>query len=145
MLYCFSYSIYIVYKWQTKDKTPQSSNVNAMNLSQNSRFSWNVFFSRKTIWNLLEFISIWTQAFTKIDQKKHKIEQICIWSLLMTGLMINININLHYQYSISVADTQTSPLAKCPKRRGARRNSCFRRPRLSVIVADAYINNWFSS
>ena len=127
----------------TKFKWP--SYVNAINLSQNSRFSGNVFFSRKTIWNLLEFISRWTQAFTKIDQKKHKIEQICIWSLLMTGLMINININLHYQYSISVADTQMSPLPKCPKRRGARRHSCFRRPRLSVIVADAYINNWFSS
>ena len=59
MLYCFSDGIYIVYKWQTKDKKPQSSNVNAMNLLQNSR---------------------WTQTFTKIDQMKHKIKQICIWN-----------------------------------------------------------------
>ena len=42
-------------------------------------------------------------------------------------LMIDVNIDLRYQYGISVADTQTSPLAKCPKGRGARRNGCFRR------------------
>ena len=68
---------------------------------------------------------------------KHKIEQIS----MTPRLMIDVNIDLRYQYGISVAEAQTSPLAKCPKRRGARRNSCFRRPRLSVIVADAYINN----
>ena len=42
-------------------------------------------------------------------------------------LMIDVNIDLHYQYGITVADTQTSPLAKCLKGQGARRNGCFRR------------------
>lgn len=56
-------------------------------------------------------------------------------------LMIDVNIDLRYQYGISVAGAQTSPLAKCPKGQGARRNDCFCRLRLSIIVADAYTTN----
>ena len=42
----------IVYEWQTKDKRPQRSNVNAMNLWQNGHNWWNIFFSRRSIWVL---------------------------------------------------------------------------------------------
>ena len=39
----------IVYEWQTKDKRRQRSNVNAMNLWQNSQYVWNKVFSRRSI------------------------------------------------------------------------------------------------
>ena len=42
-------SSYIVYEWLTKDKRPQRSNVNVVNLLQNSQYSWNIFFFRKSI------------------------------------------------------------------------------------------------
>ena len=77
-----------VYKWQTKDKRPQRSNVTAMNLWQNSQYLWNVVFSRSNIWVLLELIRRWTQHFTKIDQEKRKIEQICIWNPMTTGFFM---------------------------------------------------------
>ena len=79
----------IVYKWQTKDKRPQRSNVNAMNLEQNSQYLWSIVFSRRSIWVLLELIHRWTQHFSKIDQEKCKIEQICIWNPMTTGLLCN--------------------------------------------------------
>ena len=63
-----------VCKWQTKDKRLQRSNVNAMNLQQNSQYLWNRVFSRSSIWFLLERIRRWPQHFTKIDQEKRKIE-----------------------------------------------------------------------
>ena len=46
----------IVYEWQTKDKKPQKSNVNAKNLYQNSQYLWNIVFSRRSIWVSLELI-----------------------------------------------------------------------------------------
>ena len=74
----------IVYKWQTKDKRPQRSNVNAMNLLQNSQYLWNIVFSKSSIWVLLQLIRRWTQHFTKIDQKTRKIGQIYIWNPMTT-------------------------------------------------------------
>ena len=78
----------IVYKWQTKDKRLQRSNVNAINLQQNSQYMWNIVFSRSNIWVFLELIRRWTQHFTKIDQEKCKIEQICIWNPMTTGFIM---------------------------------------------------------
>ena len=75
----------IVYEWQTKDKRRQRSNVNAMNLYQNSQYLWNMVFARRSIWVLLELIRRWTQYFSKIDREKRKIEQICIWNPMTTG------------------------------------------------------------
>ena len=103
----------IVYKWQIKDKRPPRSNVNAMNLWQNSQYLWNIVFSKSSIWVLLQLIRRWTQHFTKIDQEKRKIEQICIWNPMTTGF-IYVNIDLRHQYGISVAKSQTFLLAKCP-------------------------------
>ena len=60
----------IVYEWQTKDKRLQRSNVNAMNLQQNSQYLRNIAFCRRSIWVLLELICKWTQRFNKIDQEK---------------------------------------------------------------------------
>ena len=68
----------IVYEWQTKDKRPQKSIVKAMNLQQNSQYVWNIVFSRRSLWVLLELIRRWTQHFSKVDQERRKIEQICI-------------------------------------------------------------------
>ena len=77
-----------VYEWQTKDKRPQRSNVNAMYLQQESQYRWNIFFSRRSIGVLLEFVLRWTQQFTKIDQKKRKIEQIYIWNRMTTRFIM---------------------------------------------------------
>ena len=63
----------------------QRSNVNVMNLLQNSQYLWNIVFSRSSIWVLLELIRRSTQHFSKIDQEKRKIEQICIWNPIMTA------------------------------------------------------------
>ena len=48
----------IVYEWQKKDRPqrPQRSNVNAKNLDQNSQSLWNVLFSRRSVWVLLELV-----------------------------------------------------------------------------------------
>ena len=80
---------------------------------------------RRSIWVLLKLIRRWTQHLTKIDQAKCKIEPISIWKPRNTGFIINID--LHHQYGISVAESQRFLFSKCQKRRGARRNSCFRR------------------
>ena len=41
---------------------------------------------------------------------------------------------LRHQYGISVTEFQTFLLAKCPWRRGARRNGCFRRLTTGMLV-----------
>ena len=51
-------------------------------------FLWDIFFSRRSIWVLLELICRWTQHFPKIDQEKCKIEQNCIWNPMTTGFII---------------------------------------------------------
>ena len=84
-----TFIVLVVYKWQIKDKRPQRSNVNTMNLKQNSQYLWNIVFSSRSIWVLLELIHRWTQHFSKIDQEKCKIEQICIWNPMTTGLLCN--------------------------------------------------------
>ena len=69
----------IVYQWQTKDHKGQ------MNLLQNSQYSWNILFSRRSIWVLLKFVHRWTQTYQNWPGE-HKIEQICIWNPMTTGL-----------------------------------------------------------
>ena len=44
-----------------------------------------------------------------------------------------VNIDFRHQYGISVAESQTLILAKCPQRRGERRNGCFRRLYISSL------------
>ena len=63
----------IVYARQTKDKPSQKSNVNVMNLLQNSQFSWNINFFSRSIYILLVLLPWRTQNFTIIDQEKHSI------------------------------------------------------------------------
>ena len=63
--------------------------------------------------------------FTKIDQQKRKIEQICIWN--PTYQIYHVNIELRHQYGISVAESQTFLLAERPQRLGAWRKGCSRR------------------
>ena len=78
----------IVYEWQIKDKRRQRSNVNTMNLKQNSQYLWNIVFSSRSIWVLLELIHRWTQHLSKIDQEKRKIGQIYIWNTMTTGFIM---------------------------------------------------------
>ena len=78
----------IVYEGQTKGKRSHGSNVNAMDLLQYSPFSWNIFFFGRGIWVLLELVRRRKQNFTIIDQERHKIEQINIWSPLTTGFIM---------------------------------------------------------
>ena len=47
-----------------------------------------IFFSRRSIWVLLEMVRRWTQHFTKIHHEKRKIEQICIWKPMTTGFIL---------------------------------------------------------
>ena len=68
---------------QTTDKKAQRSRVNVMNLLQKSQYSWNIFFFRASVINRR------TQNFTIIDQEKHKIEQIYIWSPMTTELIMS--------------------------------------------------------
>ena len=53
-----------------------------------------IVFSRRSIWVLLGRVGRWTQHFSKIDHKTHKIGQICIWNPMTTT-------DLHHQYGIS--------------------------------------------
>ena len=34
-----------------------------MNLLKNSQYSWNIFFSRRSVWVLLQFVHRWTQTY----------------------------------------------------------------------------------
>ena len=43
---------------------------------------------RRSIWVLLELIWRWKLHFTKIDQERCKIEQICIWNPMSTGFIM---------------------------------------------------------
>ena len=45
-----------------------------------------------------------------------------------------VNINLRYQYGIFAAESQTLLLAKHPNRQRARRNGCFRRLHLHLLL-----------
>ena len=118
----------IVYEWQswqTKDKRSQRSSVNVTNLWQNSQYLWNIVFSRRSIWVLLELFGRWTQHFTKIDQRTQN------WTNLYSEphdyRIHYVNIDLRHQYGISAAESQTFLRAKRPQLRRARRNGCFRR------------------
>ena len=75
----------------------------------------SLVFSKSSIWVLLQLIRRmrWTQHFTKIDQEKRKIEQICIWNP-MTTEFIYVNIDLRHQYGISATESQTFLLTKRP-------------------------------
>ena len=74
------------------DERPQESNVNGvlnmMNLLQNSQYSRNILFFRKSVWVLLELVRSRTQNFTILDQEKHKIKQIYIWNPMITGFIL---------------------------------------------------------
>ena len=81
-IYCFSYCL------RRTDKRQTVTWVNAMDLLQYSPFSWNIFFFGRGIWVLLELVRRRKQNFTIIDQERHKIEQINIWSPLTTGFIM---------------------------------------------------------
>ena len=118
--------VVIVYEWQRKDKRPQRSNVNAKNLLQNSQYLWRIVFSRRSSWVLLELVGRWTQHFSEIDHKMHKIGQIYIWNPMTTGFTVYyLSIDLRHQYGISVVEWQTFLRTKRPQWRRARRNGCF--------------------
>ena len=78
-------SYFFTYCLRMTEKRPQRSNVNVMNLLQNSQYSYNIFFFKKSIWVLLELALKRSQNFTIIDQEKHYIKQIYIWNHMTTG------------------------------------------------------------
>ena len=55
---------------------------------QNSQYLWNIVFSRRSNWVLLELIRRCTQNFTKIDQEKREVEKICIWNPMTTSFIM---------------------------------------------------------
>ena len=115
----------IVYEWQTKDKRPQRSNVNVRNLWQNSQYLWNIVFSRRSIWVLLELVGRWTQQFNKIDHNTRKIGQTYIWNPMTTDLLCkHWFASSVWNFCCWVADV---PPRETSQRQRARRNGCFRR------------------
>ena len=56
--------------------------------NKNSQYLLNIVFSRRSIWILLELFGRWTQHFTKIYQKTHKIGQSYIWNPMTTGFFM---------------------------------------------------------
>ena len=92
-----------------------------MNQLQNSQYSWNILFFRKPIWVLLELVRRRSQNFIVIDQEKHKIKAIYIWT--PCDRIFCVNTDLRHQYGISVAKSLTLLLAKRPWRRGAMRKN----------------------
>ena len=105
------------------DKGLQSSNVNVMNLLQNSQ---NIFFFRKSI--RPSFAGACLQKNTKLYHN------VLGETKNQTNLHLEhhdyriyyVNIDLGHQYRIPVAEAQTFPLAKRPWWRGARRNGFIR-------------------
>ena len=108
---------YFSYCWQTNDKRPQRLNVNVMNLSQ---YLWNLA-SKGSIWVLLELVHGCTQHFTKIDQEKRKIEQICIWNSMTTRFVMKTFIyvtNIEFCcWDTDVPLCETFPVVKSEEKR----------------------------
>ena len=102
-----------------------------MNLWQNSQYLWDIVFSRRSIWVLLELIRRWTQHFSKFDQEKRKIEQICIWNPWLPDLL---NIDLRHQYGISLAESNDPPCETSLSGDERGETSAFRRLKLRVRV-----------
>ena len=78
----------IVYEWQTKDKRPQSSNVNVMNITKQSVFLEYILLSKFLFRVLLELFRKGSRNFTIIDQENHKIKQINIENPTTTGFIM---------------------------------------------------------
>ena len=66
----------------------QTTYISQKAAKQNSQNLWYIYFSRRSIWILLELVRKWTQHFTKIDQEKRKIEHICIWNPTTTEFIM---------------------------------------------------------
>ena len=74
-LCCFTYIYVLFTNNRQKTNGHKGKKVNAMNLLQNSQYSWNIFFFRRSIRVLLELVHRTTQNFTIIDEEKHKIDK----------------------------------------------------------------------
>ena len=122
--YCSKIVLAIVYERQInkRQKATKVKSKCAETITKQSIFVV-LFFSRRSIWVLLELVCRWTQHFTKIDQEKHKIEQILHLEPHDYPIYY-INIDFCHQYGISVAEPQMFLLTKPPQRRGAVRNGC---------------------
>ena len=70
------------------DKRPQRSNVNTMNLLQNSQHMWNIFFCRRGICILLKLVCRRTQNLPPLLSRRNKIDQLFIRNPMTTGLIM---------------------------------------------------------
>ena len=96
-------------------------------ITKQTIYFWNIFFSRRSIWVLLELVRRWTQHFTKIDQEKR-----INWTKLHLKphdyrilLCKHWFTSLVWNFCLWVADVRFL-LAKRLQRRGARGVCCFR-------------------
>ena len=78
--YCADWTILCGLSYCLRITDKSNVNTSTVNLWQNTQYLWNIFFSRRSVRVLLELIGRWTQQFSKINQEKCKIEQICIWN-----------------------------------------------------------------
>ena len=83
-LHCFSYCLWMTDKRQkaTKVKCKRKESLTKQSIL------WNIVFSWRSIWVLLELVGRWTQHFTKIDQKTRKIGKIYVWNPMNTGFIM---------------------------------------------------------
>ena len=70
----------IVYEWPEKTKGHEGQ-MKMWWIYYKTVNSLNIFFLTRSIWVLLELVRRRTQNFTVIDQEKHKIEELFIWTI----------------------------------------------------------------
>ena len=111
----------IAYEWQTKDKRPQRSNVNGKNLEQKSQYLWNIRFSRRSVWVLLELVGRWTQHITKINQKTRKLDKFVFGIPWLPDLLCKhwfaSSVWNFCRWVTDVPPRKTSPVAKSKEKR----------------------------
>ena len=107
---CFSLTIAaIVHKWQTRDKGPQRSNINAVNLltKQTVNFCWIHSSCRRSIWVLLDLM---VEECKTYNQQKHKIKRYVsnwVWDKNI------FNAICHFFYFFAVSSVNLSILVFC--------------------------------
>ena len=131
-LYCFTYCLGVT------DKRPQRSNVNMMNLLQNSQYFQNIFFFRKASEVLLELVRKRSRDFTIINQEKQ--DQTNLNLEPHDYRIYYVNIDLRHQYGISVAELQTFLLVKRPQQQGVRRNTYSQATYLDISLENPCMN-----
>ena len=101
---------------------PQRSNVNAKNLEQNSQYLWNILFSRRSVWVLLELVGRWTQNFKPKSTRRHvKLDKFVFVTPWLPDLLskhwFESSVWNLCRWVVDVPPPETSPAAKSEEKR----------------------------